>query len=92
MRSESAQKAELQAGLYEVRGLYSKAIADREALDARATRAEAEKAAADTNWQRAKAQVSSQLTQLLMTLQQQCLVAYLVNVYDCLWLPHLLCR
>lgn len=58
VRSESAQKADLQAGLYEVRGLYAKAIADRESLEARATQAEAEKAAADTNWQRTRAEVS----------------------------------
>lgn len=50
-----------QAGLYEVRGLYAKAIADRESLEARAARAEAEKAAAETNWQRAKAQVGAEL-------------------------------
>lgn len=56
-RSESAQKTELQAGLYEVRGLYAKAIADRESLEAMAARAEAEKAAAEENWQRARAQV-----------------------------------
>jgi hypothetical protein len=49
-----------QAGLYEVRGLYAKAISDRESLEARAARAEAEKAAAETNWQRAKAQVRQQ--------------------------------
>jgi hypothetical protein len=47
--------------LYEVRGLYAKAISDRESLEARAARAEAEKVAADTNWQRAKAQVGQQL-------------------------------
>jgi hypothetical protein len=43
--------------LFEVRGLYAKAVADRESLDARTARAEAEKAAAENNWQRAKAQV-----------------------------------
>lgn len=50
-----------QSGLYEVRGLYAKAISDRESLQARAARAEAEMAATETNWQRAKAQVGAQL-------------------------------
>ncbi|WIA09082.1 hypothetical protein OEZ85_008495 [Tetradesmus obliquus] len=77
VRSESAQQAELQAGLYEVRGLYAKAISDRESLEARAARAEAEKAAADTNWQRAKAQAAedsarlAELQESVMSLTKQ---------------------
>ncbi|KAF6266602.1 hypothetical protein COO60DRAFT_5455 [Scenedesmus sp. NREL 46B-D3] len=64
VRSESAQQAELQSGLYEVRGLYAKAISDRESLQARAARAEAEMAATETNWQRAKAQAADDSARL----------------------------
>lgn len=45
------------AELYDVRTMYAKAVAVREALEARTTRAEAEKAAAETSWQAAKVQV-----------------------------------
>eukprot|EP00775_Hariotina_reticulata_P013679 gene13679-13801_t len=65
VRSESAQKAELQAVLFEVRGLYAKAVADRESLDSRTARAEAEKAAAENNWQRAKAQAADDSARLV---------------------------
>jgi hypothetical protein len=48
---------QMQAELFDVRTLYAQAIAVREALEARTAQAEAEKAAADSTWQSAKAQV-----------------------------------
>jgi hypothetical protein len=48
----------LQSELYEARTMYAKAVALREALEARTTRAEAEKAAAEASLLQAKAQVS----------------------------------
>lgn len=47
----------LQSELYEARTLYAKAIAVRDALEARTTRAEAEKAAAEGSLQQARTQV-----------------------------------
>lgn len=49
----------LQTELYTARTLYAKAVSVREALEARASRAEAEKAAAETSLQQSQSQVSS---------------------------------
>lgn len=47
----------VQSELYDARTMYAKAVAVREALEARTSRAEAEKAAAETSMQQARAQV-----------------------------------
>jgi hypothetical protein len=47
----------VQSELYDARTMYAKAVAVREALEARTTRAEAEKAAAETSMQQARTQV-----------------------------------
>jgi septal ring factor EnvC (AmiA/AmiB activator) len=57
VRSEAAQKVELQEELFEARALYASVVADREAMEARTARAEAERAAADNHYTRAKEQV-----------------------------------
>ena len=57
VRSEAAQKVELQEGLFEARALYASVVADRESMEARTARAEAERSAADNHYARAKEQV-----------------------------------
>lgn len=49
----------LQSELYDARTMYAKAVAVREALEARTTRAEAERAAAETSLQQARTQVQA---------------------------------